>query len=131
MEFLKKYQPKHYKNYISRVDDYLSRYTKDYSGIDSWVKSLAKKDVVSLNKSMRYLLRNNKVYFEESAILMTMIIRLFMIELDVDGNSIKLSNKELKKLVWRFDRVIREELEYRMSIKGNRKNKNSYTLLKD
>ena len=68
------------------------------------------------------------VYFEESCKLITVLIRLFILELDVDTDTIKLSNNQIISLINRFEHIIKWEYSYRNDIKDERI---EYTLLKD
>lgn len=112
MEFLKKYKPKHYSNYIDRVDKYI----KTHKSIHSMVKSLGLKDIEYLIKSVKFVYSNNPIYFEESAILITILIRMFILELDIDEHQIELKDSDIMKLIYRFDGIIKNEYAVRKEI---------------
>ena len=113
MEFLNKYEPKHYSNYIEVVDNYFCKNYMNKDSFNDWVKSLKERDIITLNKTMNFMIKNDEKYFEECAKLLTLIIRLFMLELDRNYNSIQLNNKEIKKIVYRFKKIIQTELVFR------------------
>lgn len=130
MRFLKKYTPLHYKMYLDNVDYYLNKNKKYNDDINMWIKELDNSHLIFLSKSMSYLLNNSRLFFEESAIIMTLIIKLFMIELDLETQEIKLTINDLKKLILRFDKILKFELQLRMN-KSTEYRNIIYTLVKD
>ena len=127
MDFLKKYKPKHYNNYLHIVDKEIDKLKN--KNVHFWLKSLKDKDIFVLNKTVKNIITNNSLYFEESTILMTFLIRLFMLELQIDVDSISLSNKELKKIIKRFFLIINKEMNIRKNFEND--NNDVYTLIKD
>lgn len=108
MEFLKIYKPKHYDYFLPIAEKIINK--KD--DLNSWIRSLDTEVISIWLKTYKHLEKNNTTFFEESAIFVTVIIRLFMIELDVNDD-IKLSNKEIIKLINRFNFALKTELVYR------------------
>ena len=66
MDFLKKYKPKHYNNYLHIVDKELDKLKN--KNVHFWLKSLKDKDIFVLNKTVKNIITNNSLYFEESTI---------------------------------------------------------------
>ena len=73
-----------------------------------------------------YTIADNISHIEESFLLLTIIIKIFTMELEV--NHLCLSNKEILKLLKRFLYAIKYEFAYRNNI--TRKHR-TYTILKD
>ena len=107
MEFITKYTPKHYKSYVSVADKIVDKHTD----LHKWVKSLGIKDILIWLKSIAHLENNSLGFFEESSIVITLVIRLFCLELDIE--SAQLTNKEITKLIQRVKYSLRTELAYR------------------
>ena len=106
MEFITKYTPKHYKSYVSVADKIVDKHTD----LHKWVKSLGTKDILIWLKSIAHLENNSLGFFEESSIVITLVIRLFCLELDIE--SAQLTNKEITKLIQRVKYSLRTELAY-------------------
>ena len=122
MEFLKKYNPKHYKAYVSIISKIVGNHTE----LHSWIKSLGTSDILVWLKSLHYLIEDNARYFEECAILVTLAIRLFALELDIEH--IELKNKEIEKLLLRIKKALTTELAYRKEVIEKTP---KYTIIKD
>lgn len=110
MEFLKKYTPKHYKSYLSII----AKIIGDHTDIHKWVKSLGTNDILIWLKSIAHLENNSVGCFEECSIVISLVIKLFCMELDIEDA--KLSNKEITKFVQRFKTALRTELAYRKEV---------------
>ena len=65
---------------------------------------------------------------EESFVFITLVIRLFILELDIEENKIKLTNNEIVKLLLRFEHSIKTEYAYRTNVIDDR---DKHTLLVD
>ena len=122
MEFLNKFNQKHYKNYLSIVNKTLG----NYNNVHTWVKSLGTADILLWLKMITFFEKNNAAFFNESSTIVTITIRLFILELDVEDA--KLTNKEIKQLVTRLQKVLATELAYRKDIINKTP---KYTILKD
>jgi hypothetical protein len=73
------------------------------------------------------MVKNNKKYFSETTTMLTLSIRMFLRELDVD-EGIVLNNKQIQTIFERFHLIIKKEFVSRYNKK---KNDTTYTLLKD
>lgn len=124
MESIKKYTPDHYDYYFHKAEKLLD----GHANIDSWVRSLTEENILIWMSALRRVKTNDDVYFQEIAIFITILIRLFALELDISIN-LELKNSEIEKLVNRFDYAIKREYAARKDILGSTKRK--YTLLKD
>lgn len=122
MEFLNKYSPKHYKSYLSSINKILG----NHNNVHTWVKSLGTTGILSWLKMITFFEKNNIALFHESSTVVTITIRLFILELDV--KDAKLTNKEIKQLVNRFQKVLATELAYRKDIINKTP---KFTILKD
>jgi len=123
MEFLKKYNPQHYTYYLSKVEKIIDNHTD----LNKWVKHLGTDDLLVWSKVYNHFNLNTPEFYEESALLITLVIRLFMLELDVE-NRLKLNNQQIKKLLVRFQYAI--EMEYAIR-KAEKKVNIKYSLIKD
>ena len=124
MEILKKYKPLHYEYYLSKIDKYLG----NHDNVESWIKEMGEADLLVWLQILHHLKSNNMVYFEQSSKLLTLLIRLFMLELNAEIDKIELTNSQIKSLVNRFEHIVTWEYGYRCEIK---KERIEYTLLKD
>ena len=124
MKFIKNYNSHHYTYYFKKIEQLIDK-NKD---INEWIKSL-KDD--KLNYWIYVIMsfeKNNTEYYEEISILITIVIRLFILELEIDGDQIKLKNSEIKKLV--------DKLKHSLYVEYSNRNKIStfvnkeYSLLK-
>lgn len=123
MEFIKKYTPSHYNHFLKKSEGFIS----EYKSIDRWVRTRNDSTIIKWIRTINLFENNNDEYFEEMSILLTMIIRFFMIELDNDYNQIRLKNKEIKKISKHFKHIIYSEYAYRNGISDIKTLK--YTLL--
>ncbi len=122
MEFLNKYNPKHYNAYLSIIGKIIGKHTD----LHSWIKSLATNDILVWLNSFYHLHHNNEKFFEECTILTTLTIRLFALELDIQH--VELKNKEIEKLLLRVKRALSTELAYRKDVIETTP---KYTIIKD
>ena len=106
-DFLKKYNPKHYKYYLPVIDKKIGEHTD----LNKFIKSLSTKDVLILLKSIALANQEPIAFFEESCIVTTLTIRLFCLELDI--SDVELKNAEILKLIQRLDQALKLELAYR------------------
>lgn len=133
-DFLKKYTPKKYEESIPAVELYIRDDNNAYDkSLDNWISNLTNKDIIALNKTMNYLVSNDSKYFEEVCVMVTMIIRLFMIELDLGKQGVKLTNIQIMKIIKRFMKILTIEMQRRMDMDEKIKKGEDlhYTLLKD
>lgn len=122
MEFISKYSPKHYISYVTIANKIIGEYTDFHK----WVKSLSTNDILIWLKSIAHVEHNTIGFFEESNIVVTLIIRFFCLELDIE--SAKLTNDEIIKLIQRVKKSLRTELAYRKNKIGETP---IYSILKD
>ena len=121
-EFLKKYTPNHYKHYQPIVK---KRIGND-GNLNKFVKGLGTPDVLVWLKSISLAEEKHSSFFEESCILTTFVIQLFCLELDIE--SVQLKDREIIKLVERFEKALKFELAYRKDVINNTP---KYTIIKD
>ena len=121
-EFLKKYNLKHYKYYLSIVDKRIG----EHDDLHKFIKSLGTHDILVWLKSLALAKEEPIAFFEESCILLTLVIRLFCMELDI--KEVQLSNKEIIKLLERFEKALKTELAFRKEVI---KNHPKYSIIKD
>ena len=124
MEIVKKYKPTHYTTYLPKIEKIIGKHTN----IGTWVKSMGMSEILIWTQILEYLKTNNYQYFEPTSKLITLLIKFFMLELDVDEDNIKLTNTQLYSLIDRFEHIIKCEYAYRNDTKDKRI---EYTLLKD
>ena len=122
MEFLKKYDPKHYKIYLPIVNKVIG----DHTDLHRWIKSLGTNDILIWLKSIALLEQESHAFFEECTILVTLVIRLFCLELDIDY--VELKNAEITKFLERLKSSLKKELAYRKDVIDTTP---TFTLLKD
>ena len=123
MEIIKKYQTAHYNNNIE-IDDTI---IGEHDDINSLIKSLNDKTLLIWLRACNIMVKNNKKYFAETTTMLTLSIRMFFRELDVD-EGIALNNKQIKKIFERFHLIIKKEFVVRHM---KRTSEEEYTLLKD
>ena len=124
MELLKKYEIKNYDNNIKKLKTIL---TDNIHDIDDFIKQQPTGKLRIWIKITDYTIADNQNYRSESYLLITMVIKLFSLELDVEN--VSLSNSEIIKLLKRFSKVIKFEYAYRNTL--IKKRPKYYTLLKD
>ena len=125
MDIIKKYKPEHYEFFQKKIEIILS----GHKNIDSWVCELKSYEIIFWIKILRDLFDNNPYFIEEYYITITLIIKLFMLELDVETKTIKLKNNEIKKLIKRFYKIICSEYLHKTKVKVKDSN-SEFTLLK-
>lgn len=124
MKILKKYKPEHYKYYSDKVNGIISQ-TCD---ISKWVKKQSKTKLEIWIKKIDIINVDSDEYFEDIAIVISLIIRLFILELGLKEDKIELKNSEIEKLINRFEYIIKLEYAFKNKLIKRRK---KYTLLKD
>lgn len=122
MDFLKKYNSKHYKHYLPIIDKKIGM----YQNIHLFIKSLGTNDILFWLKYVALIEEKNVPFFEECTVLVTLVIRLFILELDIED--VQLSNNEIIKLLKRFKKSLKIELSYRKDIIETTP---KYTIIKD
>lgn len=123
MTSIKYYNSDHYDFFLEKANILI----KNYNDVDSWVRNLTDEELVVWLKTLKKLKKNDLEYFQETSIFLTVIIRLFILELDVQ-TKIKLTNNQILRIIKRFEYVISMEYGYR---KRYFNGTNKYTLLKD
>jgi hypothetical protein len=123
MKLLQKYTPKNYKNQLKKIEPSI----ENINDIDEFIKDISTENLRVWIKIVDYTLADNINYIKESFALITLVIKLFAKELDV--NEISLKNSEILKLLKRFSKSIKIEYAYRSNLIKHRIKK--YTLLKD
>jgi len=124
MELLKKYEIKNYDNNIKKLKTIL---TDNIHDVNDFIMQQPTGKLRIWIKITDYTIADNQNYRSESYLLITMIIKLFSLELDVEN--VSLSNSEIIKLLKRFSKVIKFEYAYRNTL--IKKKPKYYTLLKD
>lgn len=124
MEIIRKYKVSHYSYYLPKIEKVIGNHTN----IETWVKDMGMSDILIWLQALGYLKQNSYQYFEQASKVITLLIRFFMVELDIEENYISLTNSQLDALVRRFDHILKTEYAYRNEI---RKERTEYTLLKD
>jgi hypothetical protein len=123
MKILSLYQPTHYNFYVKKINRKIGK-SKD---IYQWIKKQSANDLKYWARISTISERDSKYYYEECFKYITIAIRLFIIELEVEEN-IQLNNSEIEKILKRFKHCIYSELKY----KNNKlKKRNQYSLIKD
>jgi len=121
-EFLKKYNPKHYKYYLSIVNNRIGK----NGNLNTFIKSLGTSDILVWLKSISLIRESYVSFFEESCILVTFVIRMFCVELDIE--TVELKDSEIIKLIERFEKALKMELGYRKDVLGKPP---KFSILKD
>ena len=124
MELLKKYAIINYDNNIKRLKKII---VNGIGELNDFIKNQSTSRLRVWIKMVDYTLADNQNYKTESYLLITLVIKLFTMELDVENVSLK--NSEIMKLLKRFSKSIKFEYAYRSEL-INKKPK-YYTLLKD
>ena len=116
MRFIKKFSQKHYKVYL----DTIGKYVDPYPSINEWVKSFSEKEldiwIGVVNLFEKDDEKEYEEYYEEYSIMLTILIKYFIIELDIEEDSITLKNSQLKKLVLNFKYILYREYSNRNEI---------------
>lgn len=121
-DFLKKYDPKHYKHYLYIINKKIG----EYQNVHKYIKSLGTQDILFWLKSLDIIEEKSISFFEQCTVLVTLVIRLFILELDIED--VQLTNKEIIKLIKRYRKALKIELSYRKDVIDTTP---TYTLLKD
>lgn len=124
MDIIKKYKPEHYDSYQKKI----TKIVGEHRDINTWLRHLGLSDMMIWLKTLLNTKKDHPLYLEENFIFITLIIRLFVLELDIDENKIKLSNDEILKLIQRFEHSINTEYAYRTNVIDDR---DKHTLLVD
>jgi len=112
MKFIKFYTPNHYNCFLKKSEQFID----DFNDIDKWVKTRNDSTIVKWVRLIILFETNNTEYYEEMSILLTHIIKFFIIELDIDNNQIKLKNSEILKIFKKFKNIIYLEYAFRNGI---------------
>ncbi len=123
MEIIREYKTEHYNNNIEVADSIIG----DHNDIHTLIKSLNDKTLLIWLRACNIMVKNNRKYFSETTTMLTLSIRMFLRELDVD-EEISLNNKQIQTIFNRFHQIIKKEFVLRHMKK---KSKEIYTLLKD
>lgn len=123
MEIIKDYKTEHYNTNIEVVDNIIG----DHNDMHGLIKSLNDKTLLIWLRACNIMVKNNRKYFSETTTMLTLTIRMFLRELDVD-EEISLNNKQIQKIFDRFHRILKSEFVVRHTIKESTE---IYTLLKD
>ena len=84
--------------------------------VNKWIKSLNDNKLKYWIYVIMSFENNNSDHYEEISILLTTIIRLFILELEIDTNQIKLKNKDIKRLVTKLKYSLYREYSNRNNI---------------
>lgn len=125
MEYIADYQPKHYSYFLKKCEKLI----EECKDIDCWAKNITEDDNILWIKTVKSFKNDLPEFAFESSMLITLVIALFILELDVQDNQVELTNSEIEKLILRFEKIMRKEFGYK-HLKINR-NGHTYTLLKD
>lgn len=117
MRFIKKFDQNHYKVYLSKIN----LYVRDMITIDEYVKSLSDRELKIWIALIEIFEFDDKEYYEEMSMLLTIIIRFFIIELNVDLNKIELKNSQINKIFLNFKYIIYREYSNRNNISNYKK----------
>ena len=125
MNYIEDFQPTHYSFFVKKCKKIIG----DCTDIDCWIRTLSVDENIIWIKTVKNLKKNKKDFNVESSTLISLIILLFMLELDVEDEKIELSNNEIKKLIHRFEKIVR--LEYGIKTNLLKRDDYTHTLLKD
>ncbi len=92
MNFIKNYNSRHYGYFLKKIK-FLMEKNID---VNKWIKSLNDNKLKYWIYVIMSFENNNSDHYEEISILLTTIIRLFILELEIDTNQIKLKNIDIK-----------------------------------
>jgi len=123
MKIVDIYLPEHYEFYLKNVNKHIGK----HDDIESWIKNIRKSTLLIYLKCVGCFNKDCNIYIEERFFILTVIIRFFISELNVD-EQIKLNKKHILDLIRRFKDVLTLEYAYRENVIKKRIN---YTLLKD
>lgn len=112
MYLIKKFNEKHYNFYSDKADNYL----KNYVDIVSWKKKLRNDDLLIWIRFI-YLIENNCYeYYGEISIGLTILIKMFKIELGIEDQNIEISYSNLEKIIQNFKKIIYSEYSNRKNL---------------
>ena len=123
MEIIRDYKTEHYNNNIEIADSIIG----EHNNIHELVKSLDDKTLLIWLRACNIMIKNNKKYFLEITAVLTLTIRMFLRELDVDEGII-LNNKQIQKIFNRFHSILKKEFVIRHTQKTSTE---TYSLLRD
>ena len=126
MEILKLYTDKNYDNCIKRIEK-AKLLPDNINDLNDFITNQATGKLRVWIKVTDFTIADNINYRSESNLLITLLIRLFARELDVD--EVNLSNKEIIKLLKRFSKAIKYEYAHRGGLID--KKPKYYTILRD
>lgn len=124
MDFIRKFNKKHYDYYIHKIDTYIDG-SKD---VDKWIKKISDNELIVWVRTIKYVELNNRDYYMEMSMLLTIIIKFFIIELDINEMGVNLKNTDIEKLFKNFKHILYTEYSNRNNI-GKFKIEN-YSLIK-
>jgi hypothetical protein len=84
--------------------------------VNKWIKSLNDNHLKYWIYVIMSFENNNSDHYEEISILLTTIIRLFILELEIDTNQIKLKNSDIKRLATKVKYSLYREYSNRNNI---------------
>lgn len=112
MEFVKKFNQRHYKVYIDKLEPFLN----GFLNLNSWIKNFENQELNIWIELIRIFEEDSDEYYEEFSILLTILIKFFIDELDIDDNKIKLNNSQIEKLIFNFKYALYREYSNRKNI---------------
>jgi hypothetical protein len=112
MNFIKNYNSQHYRYFLKKIKFLMGKNID----VNKWIKSLNDNHLKYWIYVIMSFENNNSDHYEEISILLTTIIRLFILELEIDTNQIKLKNKDIKRLVTKLKYSLYREYSNRNNI---------------
>ena len=112
MRFVKTFDQRHYKVYLGKIDDF----TNGYTNVNNWVKNFGDQELNVWIQLINLLEEDSKEYYEEFSILLTILIKFFIIELDIEEEGVKLKNSQLEKIIMDFKYILYREYSNRNGI---------------
>ena len=120
MKLIKKFKEKHYNFYSDKADNYL----KNYVDIISWKKKLSNDELLIWIRFI-YLIENNCYeYYGEISVGLTILIKIFKIELGIEDQNIEISYSKLEKIIQNFKKIIYSEYSNRKNLLDKKLNFN-------
>lgn len=99
MKNLNKYKLKDYYYY----EDHANHLLNSCYDLNSWLEKKTIKELEIWMMMLIYINDNEILFLEESKISLTLIIKLYILEMDIDLNILKIDNKTKKKLIDIFE----------------------------
>ena len=112
MGFVKKFNQKHYKVYLEKIEEFIN----GFSNIDEWIKNFGNKELENWIRVIHLYEANSDEYYEEFSILLTILIKFFIIELDIEDNGIKLKDSQIEKMIFNFKYALYREYSNRYDV---------------